>query len=187
MLIVLEGCDGAGKTTLAQRLADLAKREGVGYRCVAAGPPDPDVNLLLDYGSRVFGYDPLEERSDIVVLDRLHLGELVYGPVYRGGSRLTDTGVRIIESMLDARGALKLHLTAPDDVLERRAFDDRGEDFVTRTDIPRIAAAYRDLVGTLRRWVTCDTGNDPIRVERLVSIARLQATAAFNYWERLSA
>ena len=76
-LIVLDGCDGTGKTTLA---AALANRHG--HSIVHA--------TLTPAGSDLFAkYQAMLARPGPVVLDRSFVSELVYGPIDRGYSRLT--------------------------------------------------------------------------------------------------
>lgn len=69
---IIEGPDGAGKTTYAQALC-----EQFGYEYHHEGPPPIGVNTFTHYLR-------LLERSKPTVFDRLHLGELVYGPLLRG-------------------------------------------------------------------------------------------------------
>jgi MoxR-like ATPase len=67
MIVILEGPDGAGKTTLAEQ---LAKKYGLVYK--HEGPPPPKVNVLEYYGQLLD-----EARGKNVVFDRLALGERV--------------------------------------------------------------------------------------------------------------
>jgi len=99
--------------------------------------------------------DPRLNVGDLMILDRWHLGELIYGPKYRGISQLTTAQAREVDTLLDIYGAIKLHLDAPDDLLEARAFE-RGEDFIKAEDIKDIAYKYRVLCGALR-WRTVHT------------------------------
>ena len=74
--IIIEGPDGAGKTTLARQIAFLTGSE---YH--HEGPPPED---------EVYGhYASLLTRSRPTVFDRLFEGEGIYGPLLRGGSKLT--------------------------------------------------------------------------------------------------
>ncbi|MFF1342085.1 hypothetical protein ACFVYT_30055 [Streptomyces sp. NPDC058290] len=68
--LVLEGCDGAGKSTLA---ALFAARHGF---TVIHSPRTPDLTArYLAQGGRL-------------ILDRSFISELVYGPLLRGASRI---------------------------------------------------------------------------------------------------
>ena len=71
-LIVLEGCDGAGKTTLA---AALAARHG--HAIVHATRSPEGTDLFAKYHAILARPGPL-------VLDRSFVSELVYGPLDRG-------------------------------------------------------------------------------------------------------
>jgi len=76
--VVLDGPDGAGKTTLAKI---ICKQYGMWYR--HEGPPPPGVPVFQHYSGL------LEQTTEPTVFDRLHVGELVYGPLLRGASGLT--------------------------------------------------------------------------------------------------
>lgn len=99
MIILLEGPDGSGKTTLAKEIERLG-----GATRLHAGKPGPEP--LVDYIA------PIADRDTFYVLDRWHVGELVYGPLHRGGSRLTPAGARAINELLASRGCLLIHCTA---------------------------------------------------------------------------
>lgn len=75
--IIIEGPDGTGKTTLAQTLCDQA-----GYAYRHEGPPPAGVTAFQHYAGI------LASLREPTLLDRFHLGELVYGPLLRGRSGL---------------------------------------------------------------------------------------------------
>jgi thymidylate kinase len=74
--LIIDGPDGAGKTTLAKRHALIA---GMEYH--HEGPPPPE-GVFEHYLRQV-------QRRRLTVFDRSFLGEQVYGPILRGGSALT--------------------------------------------------------------------------------------------------
>jgi DNA polymerase III delta prime subunit len=83
---IVEGPDGAGKTTYATALAAQ-----FGLKVHHEGPPPAD---------NIFGhYYQLLDRQQAMVFDRLHLGELVYGPLLRGKSGITFEQCRVLSDM----------------------------------------------------------------------------------------
>ncbi len=83
--VVLEGCDGVGKSTLAQQLAS-----DHGFTIVHSGRTPDGVDLAERYRQ-------ILSQPGRLALDRSFVSELVYGPLRHGGSRLTD-----IESLITA-------------------------------------------------------------------------------------
>lgn len=93
-LLILEGPDGAGKTTLA----DEFRRQGFTY--VHQGPFRE--NAVLETMDNVL--NAMKVASPPVVLyDRLHLGERVYGPIFRNKDLLGEIGQRNVERWLADR------------------------------------------------------------------------------------
>ena len=95
MIIVLEGADGTGKTTLARAIVKCT-----GARYVHNSVPKP-ANRPLDYW---MGNILPDDRP--IVIDRLHWSEDVYGALFRDGSALTDLDRRWLEDWLTLRGAV---------------------------------------------------------------------------------
>lgn len=97
-VIILEGPDGGGKTTIANKYA-----EDFGGVVIHEGPPPPGTSDLLTYYS-----DKLraacESNMGLVIFDRLYLGEHVYGPVHRDQDRLGKAGVQRMCNMCIALG-----------------------------------------------------------------------------------
>jgi thymidylate kinase len=93
-MIVIEGADGTGKTTLAR---EIEKR---GWKYVHNGPPPEGISLYDHYTEQI-----LAARGKKVVFDRLHVGELVYGPVMRGKSQITIEEMRLLNRLLFAFNA----------------------------------------------------------------------------------
>ncbi|QOC28714.1 hypothetical protein IC744_15395 [Microbacterium hominis] len=155
MIVVLEGPDFAGKSTAAEALA-----RQFGGSIVANGPPPPDVILRDHYLDQVYA---ATAAGRLIVFDRLHVGELIYGPIYRGASRLSDDNVMSIEYALNAIDALKVHVDASDDVLLERLHGPRGDDMVHHDEqLMRIAHQYRELLaadGLLPGWKSISTGD----------------------------
>lgn len=103
MIIVLEGPDGGGKTTLAHQLCKLYNLE---YH--HEDPPPPKVNVLEHYGLLL---EAARDRN--VVFDRLAYGETVYGPIMRGTDRLGRDGWRVFNRLMMAVGAFHVLVLPP--------------------------------------------------------------------------
>jgi thymidylate kinase len=167
IVIVLEGADGTGKTTAANHLRTLLKGK---VNVVPHGVPRGD-----PFAEYVASLLAVQEHT---VFDRLHWGELVYGPLYRGGSRLSLEQFQQLDNALFNLGAVIIHLDGNADEIERRVTE-RGDDYVTPSDLPKIIHAYRE-VRNIDSDVTCFTLVDPTRddLQQVVHHASVIATAA---------
>jgi thymidylate kinase len=146
-LIILDGCDGAGKTTLA---AALAARYG--HVAVHAGLTPEGTDLLAKYRTVLARPGPL-------VLDRSFISELVYGPLDRGYSRLTFRQAACLAATAAKRGGILVHVTCQPEQIAARllARDGHGP---ARGRISALTAAYADVFTKLARHapvVTIDT------------------------------
>lgn len=113
MLIILEGPDGSGKTHLAERLMS---------RIAAAQPgaPEPEYihkrrpdapTFLAEYLQPIADYLPRSGRT--LVLDRWHIGELVYPEMTNRKTLATHIEFAYLEMFLRSRGALVIHVDTP--------------------------------------------------------------------------
>jgi GTPase SAR1 family protein len=133
LIIILEGPDGSGKTTLARRLCEDLTLE---YH--HEGVPPAEVPPLVHYGRVLEGW-----RGRNVVLDRLALGERVYGPPIRGRDRLGDDGWRVFRRLLIATGARQVICLPPLDLcFERWRAHEKPELFRDPATFYRTYAAY---------------------------------------------
>lgn len=130
VLVILEGVDGAGKSSLAQELHSTMKN----CRLIHKGPPQTD-HLLREYLADIVWYRADDPDESNVVCDRWHLGELVYPQLQQGRTSLaTREALGYLDLWLLSRGALLVHVwTDPMTVYYRRL--DRGEAVVNVGEI----------------------------------------------------
>lgn len=150
MITVLEGPDLAGKSTLARFIAG----ENDNREILKARQPDPLSDILEQYLRPIqdLCYEPMTRRPEMIVLDRWHVGETIYGPLLRERSRLTVQMMDYIDMVLQTFGCNFLYVTNDTTVLEAR-YDRRGDEFIKRDWIKDIAHAYDTLMWVRPHWV----------------------------------
>jgi thymidylate kinase len=142
MLIILEGPDGAGKSTLTRELAEYvhARVPSDVVKVTHKGPPQ--LSSLAEYEGPLLRYRPNVGKH--IICDRWHIGELIYPYVLNRKSDMDDVVFEHIELFLKARGALLVHVTAPLDVLDAR-IRANGDELITPGMIPVIVARYKAI------------------------------------------
>jgi thymidylate kinase len=110
MLIILEGPDGSGKTVLAERLMSRIE-------ATYPSPRSPEYihkkrpsegSLLAEYLRPIADYMPRSGRT--LVLDRWHLGELVYPEMTDRETLASFVEFRYLEMFLRSRGAIVIRV-----------------------------------------------------------------------------
>jgi hypothetical protein len=153
VIIVLEGPDCAGKSTMAKALQERIP----GSIILKQGPPRGDI--LETY------LKPIEqhgEKRDTLILDRWHVGELIYGPLLRGKSLLTVQQAAYIDMVLQTYGAYFFHVTAPLNVLEDR-YDIRADALIKREWLQQIQLGYLDQLIKQDHWaIVANFGSQPL-------------------------
>lgn len=164
-LIILEGPDGAGKTTLAQELADKHREAGKRATIVHAGPPVEGVQEILP----TMLYHALNQFAfyDVVIMDRSPLSELIYGSVLRKNVKGSDSEWKIWTDVQERRTNFDVQLfllDAADETLLHRAYGVRGEEYVPPEKFMDIVNAYREFYRYLQEpkdWTRVMTDVDP--------------------------
>jgi hypothetical protein len=131
---VLEGPDGAGKSTLAKMLAEHHELSIDHFGPPTKTPLDEYLGFLAEKG-----------RSHKRVLDRFHLGESVYGPIYRGVAPLTLPDLCTIEWALMVRGYTLVHVTRSLKSLVE-VLEERGDWMVQVDQLGKIVEAYWEIM-----------------------------------------
>lgn len=135
-IIIVEGVDGSGKSTFIKMIekaipnrfkVDLQHRgpilDTVGYEYF---------NPLLDV-----------KPDSFLVSDRWHVGEMIYGPLYRNESKVTGEWNIAIEALLDKLGAVKVVMKPSLDVVRSRLAN-RGEDYLQDHHVEEVYNFYSD-------------------------------------------
>jgi len=153
-LILLEGVDGGGKSTLANRIEETFKflteddPNPPQVVRIHKGKPTPNLDAFQEYELPLERFDLrdlVHSKRDLVIMDRWHAGEIPYGKLYRGESRLDQAGLLHVELVLNAVGAVKV-LAQPDDVdLVKFRLKERGEDFLQPEHVDHVHRWYESL------------------------------------------
>lgn len=163
VLIILEGPDGSGKSTLAREIAATTDARVIKRN-------EPDLPALVEYTAALADYEP--GFGETVICDRWHVGERVYGPLYRGGCELSPIAWAAVEAFLAERGAVVVHCSAHLPVLVARLMA-RGE----RVDYGRLSqeadAFVRAMTWTRLPQMEAVTSREGIEVlsQRIITFA----------------
>lgn len=162
-VIIVEGIDGSGKSTLVNRIKEIMPTN---YDRViwAKGVPvydDPE----LEYCKQLTWI----RNHHFVVSDRYHVGELIYGPLYRGISRVAGKFFVKIEQQLDSLKAVKVILLPDLETCKQRAYE-RGESYLKEEDFERVWNEYKQFADDHPDWIHI-TDNDEATAKALVDQA----------------
>lgn len=113
MRIIIEGCDGTGKTTLAKILADKYNLDIC--HCTSEDPSDYDFYLN-------------SIRKNNVVWDRHTIGELIYPDVFSRTQQIGPESCRLILHHAKKLGAKIFVLTSDIELIKKRLMEREGED-----------------------------------------------------------
>ena len=124
MIIIIEGPDGSGKTSLAEKISKQTK-----YPIIHRTQPKSEEEKKRMMGE----YLQLIRSNKNCILDRCWYSEMAYGPVMRDASVLSYPQMYELEEMLAKTGAIIIYATGPKAALWQRC-QRRGEDYVTSRD-----------------------------------------------------
>lgn len=154
-IIVIEGPDGSGKTTLARR---LERDYGAVYFHQSWSK---EWDIFQYFTERLMEAAKLSQ-TRLVVLDRLWVSELVYGMVYRGGSKWPLIGRFVDRVILKHAGINLFCLANPETAAARheKMKTERPEMFSDGAE--KVAAAYVNVSIGDSSPVAVDVGCGPM-------------------------
>ena len=170
MLIIVEGPDGCGKSTLVQQLTEVIEREQPGEKIERLHRRPPTMHPLDEYVTPLLSYRP--QRGHHIICDRWHVGEWVY-PSVLGRKTLADKALwYYTEMFLASRGALIIYPSYTQDMLVQRVTQ-RGDDMIEVDQLAKIAGSYAFMADKHLTVNTRVHGKSP---ESLVALARWRET-----------
>lgn len=133
MLILIEGADLTGKTTLA---GAIEKAWGLEY--FHLGPPG-DMPTMVHHLKWTTAFADAEKG---LVIDRAHWSDHAYSPRYHPENSLGIKGFRLVDNVFLQAGAVAVHATATVEAIESRW--ERGEDYLDKKDVGFILEMMRE-------------------------------------------
>ena len=128
MIYIIEGPDGAGKTTLVEKLQKVHAGAKVMHFGTPATPEEAK-NYWRTYLRAL-----KENTSDVVIFDRSWYSDMVYGPVMRGKEEMTIEHKEILELAVKALGGgIVIYCTGNQKTLWSRCTR-RGESYLRNAD-----------------------------------------------------
>lgn len=120
-MIIVEGADGTGKTTLCKQIAEKLNMQ---YLKIPRHKNDMELNGFKFY------VEQAESIPDNCIVDRFHIGEMVYPRLYTDDTRapLKMWQQHCIERVLKIRGAVLVHVMSNYDFIEKN-YKQRNELF----------------------------------------------------------
>lgn len=138
MLIILEGPEAAGKTTLGRKLAYMT-----GFKLTHRNKPNTQAEkdaMHRMYKEAVYG-------NETAIFDRCWYSEMVYGKVMRDKSYISEEQMLELEDVIVRNnGGCIIYCTDNVDALWERS-KIRGEDYITKySDLKAIKEEYDRLM-----------------------------------------
>lgn len=135
MVIIIEGCDKVGKSTLAKYI-----EEKYGFRYIKVSQPKK-CGPYKEYSDLLVSI----KKGENVVFDRFHVGEEVYGPIYRGKSGLTQEQFQGIETSINNHNGILIYCYDRAENIAKR-FKENNETFTKEKDIENILNSYKNVL-----------------------------------------
>jgi polyphosphate kinase 2 (PPK2 family) len=123
MVIIFEGCNKGGKTTLINKLLEDFK--DLKFKVIKCSQPK-DGDAYKEYSNILTRIE--KDKTKNYILDRFHYGSYVYGPIYRGKPDFSlDKFIEIEERIINLENILVLAL--PTITFMKKKFIEDKEEF----------------------------------------------------------
>lgn len=185
MLIICEGPDCSGKTTLTGRIIDALQRAEPTSQITYRHAGVPTRHPVDEYVAPLLDYRPSVGRH--VVCDRWHVGETVYPAVTGRVTRQTPAVRAYVELFLRSRGALLVYCTATAQHLAACGVA-RGDDVDELHRVGPVTRAFDRVVADSLLPKLVVNVTDPDRVDYADTVNQVLALAndEQDYAERLA-
>lgn len=145
--ILIEGCDGAGKSTLARHLRQALPDGGWDLVSMGHRPGDQCRRYMVAYSS-----------ANRTIFDRGHFSEVVYGDLWRKGEHFTNAELLFLNEYVLSRFVVILALAPPDTLRERWRL--RGEQKIREGELLEVQQRFESLM-TDKRVIRYDSTVGP--------------------------
>ena len=139
MFILVEGPDGAGKTTFAKERAEIME---LPYYHFSYPKNEAEAAALFDTYLEF-----IQTHKDCIV-DRMFPSTMIYGNILRNEAELSQAQHDRLLMELQTRNATVFYCTGPIGILWKRC-QDRGEDYITSFEV------YEDIYTEYESYMNC--------------------------------
>lgn len=165
-MLILEGPDLAGKTTLANGLVQELRTAGYDTRLVHMNCPKPGETEAGNL-TKLVKEDYL---SHNLVVDRFLIGDFAYRTIWPREKPITGAQFKRFAWFLRATNSTVFVLNPPDELIKER-YAQRGDEMVSLDKILTAAARYRTFLCAVGDLLPIRVLSSPITAQQLTSDA----------------
>lgn len=142
MIILVDGPDGAGKTTLCKQIHEAIPHSTLRHFGAPATPDEAD-NYWKAYAHHINTCS----RDGVAIFDRSWFSDLVYGPIMRNKQEMSYEHADMLSAMVIATGGgMVIYCTAPVKTMWSRC-KKRGETYIPDIQtLMRISQKYDEVM-----------------------------------------
>lgn len=133
-IIILEGCDAVGKSSIAEDLARIT-----GFEIIKGS--SFEISQLGEDGMFKYMMDLLDKKN--IIIDRFFWSNYVYGKLYDYPTMSIGQFARLANKA--EANALTVYITANKEVIKRR-MQKRGDDMIKADEVDSILSKYEEAI-----------------------------------------